>query len=134
MTIIGRIWLLLLLLAPSLLSAQQQQQSGAPERNSQFVVFIHAGDSSKINDQVLREIGILLVKKGYVVRTPDRERDLTGGPGVDYFSSFARDAAQDVADTINARVQQLLPNEKMKLEPRLQRINNPPTYLGVWLF
>ena len=74
-TIIGRICLLLLLLAPSLLSAQTQQ-------SGEFVVFIHAGGGS-INDQDLREIGALLVKKGYVVRAPDGERDETGGPGVD---------------------------------------------------
>jgi hypothetical protein len=134
-TFISRISLLLLLLAPSLLSAQQQQQqSGAPERNSQFVVFIHAGGGD-IPDRDLREIGAMLVRKGYVVRAPDRERDI-GGPGVDYFSSLAQDAAQDVAETVNARLQalKLLPDENKKLKPRLQRVNNPPGYLGVWLF
>jgi hypothetical protein len=133
-TTIGRVYLLLLLLAPSVLSAQQQS-SGAPERNSQFVVFIHAGGGD-INDRSLREIGAMLVRKGYVVRAPDRERDEIGGPGVDFFSTFARDAAQDVADTVNAGLQalKLLPDEKKKLQPRLQRVNNPPGYLGVWLF
>lgn len=127
-TIIGRICLLLLLLAPSLLSAQTQQ-------SGEFVVFIHAGGGS-INDQDLREIGALLVKKGYVVRAPDRERNVKGGPGVDYFSSFAREAAQDVADTVNEQLlaMRLLPDEKQRLRPRLQlRPNNLPVYLEVWL-
>jgi hypothetical protein len=133
---IGRICLILLLLAPSLLSAQPQQSGVPPVRdNSQFVVFIHAG-GGKIGDQQVREIGALLVKKGYVVRAPDLERDEAGGPGVDYFSNFARDAAQDVADTVNARLQalKLQSDENKKLKPRLQRVNNPPGYLGVWLF
>jgi len=126
-TIIGRICLLLLLLAPSLLSAQIQQRG-------EFVVFIHAGDGS-IKDQDLREIGALLVKKGYVVRAPDRERNVKWGPGVDYFSSFAREAAEDVADTVNEQLlaMKLLPDEKQRLRPRLQLRPNLPVYLEVWL-
>jgi hypothetical protein len=127
-TIIGRIWLLLLLLAPSLLSAQTRQPG-------EFVVVIHAGGGS-IDDQNLREIGALLVKKGYVVRAPDRERNVKGGPGVDYFSSFAREAAEDVADTVSEGLlaMRLPPDAKQRLKPRLQlRPSNLPIFLEVWL-
>jgi dienelactone hydrolase len=126
-TIIGRICLLWLLLAPSLLSAQTKQFG-------EFVVFIHSGGGN-ISDRDLRDIGARLVSKGYVVRAPDDQRDEKGGPGVDYFSNLALEAAQDVADIVNARLKALQPPnaDNKELKPRLQR-NGNPGYLGVWLF
>jgi hypothetical protein len=70
-----------------------------------------------------------------VVRAPDDQRDEKGGPGVDYFSNLALEAAQDVADIVNARLKALQPPnaDNKELKPRLQR-NGNPGYLGVWLF
>jgi hypothetical protein len=142
MNIAGRICLIVLLAAmlPGLSLAQtpQQQQAGPPERdNSKFVVFIHGGSATgTVDDRTLKEIAVSLLGKRYVVRAPDAERDEVGGPGVDYFSDYARDAAQDVADTVNTKLRELklLTDDGKALKPRLQRLKNPPGYLGVWLF
>jgi hypothetical protein len=133
--ILSRIFLITALFVPGLLFAQPQQTT--TRDNGQFVVFLHGGgtDTAKIEDQDLRQIGAVLVKKGYIVRAPDMDRDQVGGPGVDYFSDEARTAAEDVASTVNAE----LSNRKLlitgkELKPRRQNLKNPPGYLGVWLF
>jgi hypothetical protein len=143
-TIISGLCLIVALSVPGNLLAQPQsrqeqapQQGALPARdNSRFVVFIHAGGKDGADDKAIREIAVALLGKRYVVRAPDRERDEVGGPGVDYFAEAARDAAQEVADTVNEKLKSLnlLPDETKKLKPRLQRLKNPPGYLGVWLF
>jgi hypothetical protein len=71
-----------------------------------------------------------------LVRAPDNQRDVVGGPGVDYFDDSALDVAQDVANTVNETFEKLWGQvaDDRKLKPRRQRVKNPPTYLGVWLF
>jgi hypothetical protein len=134
--IVYRLFLILAVCIPGLLHAQQMQQGSPPVRdNSKFVVFIHAGGKD-IDDKSIKEIAVTLLGKRYVVRSPDRERDDVGGPGVDYFSDSARDAAQEVADTVNEKLEslKLLTDDNKKLKPRLQQLKNPAGYLGVWLF
>lgn len=140
-TILCRFFLVLAFCLPGALQAQQPppptpQQSGPPVRdNSKFVVFIHAG-GKKVDEKKIREIAVELLKKRYVVRAPEYDQDEIGGPGVDYFAESARDAAKDVADTVNEKLKslELVTDDKKKLVPRLQRVRNPPGYLGVWLF
>jgi hypothetical protein len=99
--------------------------------NSSYILFLHAGAPTDIHDADSLLLVVLqgLVKAGYSVRKPDNERDAVGGPGVDYFNDNDLAAAQDVANIVN----DAMPNRK-KLAPRRQRVNNPPHYLGVWLF
>jgi hypothetical protein len=137
-TILCRFFLVLAFCLPGALQAQQPppQQSGPPVRdNSKFVVFIHAG-GKKVDEKKIREIAVELLKKRYVVRAPEYDQDEIGGPGVDYFAESARDAAKDVADTVNEKLKslELVTDNKKNLVPRLQRVRNPPGYLGVWLF
>jgi hypothetical protein len=139
-TSIGRLCLIFAFLVPGVLLAQPAQQ-GVPQGrdNSQFVVFLHGGRKSgekPIEVETLRAIGAVLVRKGYVVRAPDFEVDLVGGPGVDYFSDFAGDPAKDVADTVNATLKnlELQTDDTKALKPRRQNQKNPIGYLGVWLF
>lgn len=135
--ILSRICLIVVFLAPGLLFAQPQQTQLPTRDNSQFVVFLHGGgyDTTKFDDKGLRQIGAILVKKGYVVRAPDMDRDQVGGPGVDYFSDEALTAAQDVANTVNAELKnRKLLNDGKELKARRQNVKNPPGYLGVWLF
>jgi hypothetical protein len=122
---------LMLCVASAPLQAQQPKIDP-----SKFVVFIHAGPYLKDGDVAVRQIAGALFSKGYVVRSPDNDVDEIAGPGVDYFDDNARDAAQDVADTVN----ELLPRfnrtgfQGKKLIPRRQKTKTPPNYLGVWLF
>jgi hypothetical protein len=99
--------------------------------NSTYILFLHAGAPPDVHDTDSLLLVILqgLVKAGYSVRKPDNERDVLGGPGVDYFNDNDLAAAQAVANIVN----DAMPNQK-KLAPRRQRVNNPPRYLGVWLF
>lgn len=100
--------------------------------NSSYIVFLHAGAPPDLHDANERLVAVLsgLAKAGYSVRKPDSDRDLVGGPGVDYFNDNDLAAAQAVANIVNVA----MPDRKEKLAPRRQRINNPPHYLGVWLF
>ena len=103
---------------------------------SQFVVFIHSGPRDP-DDPVVLQIARYLAQRGFIVREPDDAQDLYGGPGVDYFSDSATRTAEDVAmfvSKLKLTIGNLPDEQKKRLEPRLQRINNPPTYLGVWLF
>lgn len=131
---IFRLLLILALCVPVPLHGQGAPPSGTRDK-SQFVVFIHAGPQSP-DDKETKQIAVALFQKGYLVRAPDNQRDKVGGPGVDYFDDSARDMAQDVADTVNETFEKLgvqVADDK-KLKPRRQRVKNPPTYLGVWLF
>lgn len=99
---------------------------------SKFVVFIHAG--SNVKDKSIKQIAGALFSKGYVVRSPDNDQDEAGGAGVDYFDDSAKDAAQDVATTVNEAFTRLKLDQKKALSPRRQKTKSPPNYLGVWLF
>src|SRR5262249_55439573 len=102
-----------------------------PVDNSIYILFVHAGAPPSVPDAQSRLLAVLkeLVKAGYSVRKPDSERDTVGGPGVDYFNDNDLAAAQAVADIVNAAL-----SDRPKIAPRRQRVNNPPHYLGVWLF
>ncbi|HEX8164203.1 MAG TPA: hypothetical protein VF601_00255 [Beijerinckiaceae bacterium] len=115
--------------------AQQPPQTTGYE-NARFVIFVHTGPRAP-DDIAVKQIAAALSRKGYLVRAPDKQQDIVGGPGVDYFDDSALKTAQDVADTVNEQLQKLDPpvDEKKKLKPRPQRATkNPPSYLGVWLF
>ncbi len=128
-SIISGLCLVVALSLPGVLLAQQQpqgrQQGGPPVRdNSTFVVFIHAGGKDYVDEKSVREIAVALLGKRFVVRAPDKERDEVGGPGVDYFAKSAREAAQEVANTVNDKLKSLnlLTDETKALKPRLQRL------------
>jgi hypothetical protein len=125
--------------------AKSESKAGqkAPEvkiDTSKFIIFIHAGTDTKQSkdDKTVRLIAGALFAKGYVVRAPDDDQDEVGGPGVDYFDETAKDAAQDVAATVNDTFAKLdIPRDAKKiLNPRrvTAKTKNPPNWLGVWLF
>jgi hypothetical protein len=99
--------------------------------NSSYIVFVHSGAAPEVHDAGDRVLAVLkgLLKAGYSVRKPDSERDVVGGPGVDYFNDNDLTAAQAIADIVNAAMP-----DRQKIAPRRQRVNNPPHYFGVWLF
>lgn len=104
--------------------------SGPPDDASRFVLFMHAGASTPVDPVQVKKIAVALAVRGYVVRSPDDQRDQIGGPGVDYFADADSAGAQDIADTVNA----MLPPGAKQLAPRRQRVKNPDGYIGVWLF
>jgi hypothetical protein len=105
--------------------------AGEPD-NSIYILFIHAGAPPDVHDADARVLEVLkgLVKARYSVRKPEADRDVIGGPGVDYFNDNDLATAQAVADIMNAA----MPDRPKKIAPRRQYVNNPPHYLGVWLF
>jgi hypothetical protein len=125
---------------PTQQGAPPTQQSGPTRDNSKFVVFLHVGGKGAdgnllIDDKGVKSIAIALLSKQFVVRAPDWDNDEVGGPGVDYFAESSLEAAKEVAAAVNAKLKELKLNRDGKeLMPRLQRVNNPPSYLGVWLF
>jgi len=125
--IICRLVTILILLAPAPLAAQTSEP--------RYVVFIHTGPRPA-DDPAIRQIAGILVKSGFVVRAPDNDSDLIGGPGIDYFSDDALPAAKRLADLLNG----LLPKFQIEgvtikpLSPRKQSVKNPAMHLGVWLF
>lgn len=125
----------LLALMLCVVSTPLQAQKVDPAK---FIIFIHAGPFLKDGEAAVKQIAGALFNKGYVVRSPDNDQDDAGGPGVDYFDDNARDAAQDVADTVNELMTRIaLPKTGVagkKLMPRRQRTKTPANYLGVWLF
>jgi hypothetical protein len=127
--LIHRILLIAIITTPIASPAQQQQM----RKPDYFTVFIHAGAKSPPAADVIKQITIYLARKGYSVRAPDNEQDVVGGPGVDYFSTEDAAAAKDVADIVNEAFN-ALKVDGPKLAPRLQRVRNPPGYIGVWLF
>ena len=125
-----RLALLFVLLSPSQMLAQSSRQIP----NSQFVVFVHAGPKS--TDPRIKQITGALFAKGYQVRAADNEQDTVGGAGVDYFDDSAKATADEIAKLMNEKLAavQLKTATDKDLEPRFQRVKNPPTYIGVWLF
>jgi hypothetical protein len=116
----------LVLLAPATLVAGDM-----PPR---YVVFIHAGPKSP-DDPAVRQIAGILVKSGFVVRAPEGDSDVVGGPGIDYFSDDALPAAKQLAELLNNLLPKLISGVPVKpLSPRKQNVKNPATYLGAWLF
>jgi hypothetical protein len=96
--------------------------------NSRYVVFLHdAGASKELTDKLIAAIR----EKGYVVRGVDHDADKSGA-GVDYFSEQDRSAASNVADIVN-EFNASTPGGGKRLEPRMQRVKNPPGVLGLWL-
>ena len=127
--IICRLVTAMVLLVPVPLAAQTNQSS-----DFKFIVLMHAGPKLP-DDESIRQITGILVRSGYVVRAPDNERDLVGGPGVDYFSDAALPAAKQLADLLNAWLSKLQQGAALKpLNPRKQNVNNPANYFDVWLF
>ena len=123
---------------PASLQAQpaQQQQQQQATKESKFVLFVHTGPRAP-DDLAVKQIAAALSRKGYLVRAPDNQQDIVGGPGVDYFDPAAAQTAEEVAGTVNEMLQKVAPppDDSKKLKPRLQRgTKNPPGYLGVWLF
>jgi hypothetical protein len=121
--------LLIFGLLPSQIFAQQREID-----NSQFVVFVHAGP--KLSDPKIKQVTGALFAKGYLVRAPDNEQDKDGGAGVDYFDKAAEKTATEIAALVNERLTtlNLRGPDDVALVLRLQRVKNPPTYIGVWLF
>jgi hypothetical protein len=104
-------------------STLQERTDGAPPK---YAVFIHA---SPAQSRLAGSVKQALSAKGYIVRGIDDDQDLMGGPAVDYFREEDRTGAADVAEITN----KLLPKELAKLEPRRQRVSNPPGFIGLWL-
>lgn len=129
--IICRLVAILLLLVPLPLAAQTVQSNEA-----KYIVFIHTGPVSPDHPSVRQIAGILVRSGNYVVRAPDNDRDLVGGPGIDYFSDAALPAATQLAASLNELLSKikLQGPEQKPLKPRKQSAKNPANYLGVWLF
>jgi hypothetical protein len=128
--LLAQILVILVLTVPLPLRAQQMRQS-------EFVVFIHAGPRSA-NDPIILQIAGYLSRMGFIVRAPDFERDTFAGPHVEYSSESASSVAQQVADLLTKMKQAisgLSPDERRPLRVQQQlNTKNPPGYLGVWLF
>jgi len=110
-----------------------------PANPSKSVVFIHDGHGdAKVPDRVSDTIANELAKVGYIVRSPDHEQDVVGGPGVDYFFDQDLQFAQHVAEVANFELKAAYTAAQItgppRLVPRKQVAKNLPGYLGVWLF
>jgi hypothetical protein len=121
-----RAFLAIFLLAVPLSVRAQEPPADA----RRFVLFVHAGAATPPDQNLVKKITFALAARGYVVRSPESDRDEIGGPGVDYFADADVQAAKDIAEVVNAQ----LPPNATKLMPRLQRVKNQPGYIGVWLF
>jgi hypothetical protein len=119
---------LLVLLASPAGEAEQADKSS-------YILFVHTGADAKVKDvdDKVRSVLTSLLKAGYSVRKPDTDRDVVGGPGVDYFNDGDKDTAEDVAKIVNETYQAMQLGDVV-LRARLQKIPNPPHYFGVWLF
>jgi hypothetical protein len=138
MTAIKYALLAILLCLPSLAQSQAPPQPAGPPQSSSpfvaYVVFIHCGPR-KVDDPVVKQIAILLARQGYSVREPEADRDVVGGPGVDYFDDQARTKAEEIAKAVNESFAGLTPPVTTKLTARRQTVkSSSSTYLGVWLF
>ena len=126
-------------LAPMLVHAEGagpgKQQGRPAEPEKKYVLFIHAGPLPPTSE-VVRNVTLVLARRGYLVRAPDDDLDAVGGPGVDYFDDSARSKAEEIADIVNDILPKLgiqVADDK-KLRARKQNAKNPAEYLGVWLF
>jgi hypothetical protein len=125
-----RIFFMIALLTNPLVARGDSERS-PPTDAQRFVLFIHAGPNLDSQRDLVKKIAIQLARRGYLVRPPDNDRDVVGGPGVDYFLDADRAAADDIAAVVNS----LLPQGAGRgLQPRPQKINNPRGYIGIWLF
>jgi hypothetical protein len=134
---IARLALLLALLPAAALAQPAQQRPPAPDadKGPRHVVFMHTGPK-QTSDPGVRALAGALVRKGYLVRAPDDQQDLVGGPGVDYFADEDAGAARELADTVNAAMAdpKLYGDDPKPLKPRRQRVRQPQGHLGLWLF
>jgi hypothetical protein len=110
-----------------------------PANPSKNVVFIHDGNGGgDVPGDVVNTIANELAKVGYIVRSPDHERDVVGGQGVDYFFDQDLPFAQHVAAVANFELTAAYTAAKLTvpptLVPRRQVAKNLPGYLGLWLF
>jgi hypothetical protein len=106
--------------------------SAAPQstyQRSGDVVFIHCGPESP-DSPIVQRITKALVNDGFLVREPETDQDLVGGPGVDYFDSGSKEKADAIARLVNS----ILGPDKPQLTARYQRVRNPSYYYGVWLY
>jgi hypothetical protein len=112
--------------------AAADTESPPPEAASHYRLFIHSGawKTGEGDAAAVNRVATALAERGYLVRPPDEARDDTGGASVDYFAETDKDIAQDVANVVN----DVLYKGETKVRPRLQRIRNPPGYIGVWLY
>jgi hypothetical protein len=138
MTAIKWFFLAILVCLPSLALPQSQgglQNGASMDPGNSYVLFIHAGPRKK-NDPVVTRLAVQLLQRGYLVREPEEDQDVVGGPGVDYFAPQAAERANDVAKFVNDYLAQggAPPSAGKMLKPRLQSVKNPATYLGVWLY
>jgi hypothetical protein len=112
------------------IAASAQTVGSPPEDANRYQLFIHDGSTKSGRSSLTNQIAFSLAKRGYKVRSPDNDRDETGGPGVDYFNSDDLRIARDIADVVNSQ----LPSDAKKLVPRRQNVSNRPGYIGVWLY
>jgi hypothetical protein len=97
---------------------------------STYILFLHTGAAAGHDTaKVVTAVTSALLKAGYSLRAPDTERDIVGGPGVDYFDDGDAQAAAEVAKAVNSAA-----GADFKLAPRLQRAKTPSHYIGIWLF
>jgi hypothetical protein len=109
----------------------------APRDPGHCIVFVHGGGKKErdARNEAASAIAKELAKSGYVVRSPDQEQDVVGGPAVDYFDEADLACARAIAAVVNANTEVGKLQEKpIQLAPRRQRIKNQPGYIGVWLF
>jgi hypothetical protein len=100
---------------------------GTLPTTNRYNLFIHDdGGPAELSDRIAKT----LRAKGFEVRGTDRDADLEGGPGVDYFYEGDEAAARAVAEIANS----MLPADRKKLVARKQSAKNPPGFLGVWLY
>jgi hypothetical protein len=100
--------------------------SSVPADVGRYRVFLHDGGgdaalASRIAEN-LRNLGFRASSDSYI--------DPVGGPGVEYFNDEDRNGAVSVALAVNS----MLPADLKPLRPRRQTVDNPPGFLGVWLF
>ncbi len=95
---------------------------------SEGSVFIHTGGGDPSLGSRLADF---LTQNGLRVRGVDNFQDSVGGAGVDYFNKADSDLAARASNLTNY----FLGTDTLPLQPRFQSaVQNPPGYLGVWLF
>jgi hypothetical protein len=118
-------------------SAEADGLPPTPAEANHSVVFIHSGCKGvdqKIVDGIADKVANDLARLGYLVRSPDKEQDVVGGQGVDYFFDTDLAVAQHVAAVANVEMKAAnLDPSPPDLGPRRQAVRNHRGYLGVWL-
>jgi hypothetical protein len=115
--------------------AKTTMESNACVENKTYDVFIHAGQTPP--NGLTSSIIDALREQGYTVHS-NIEPDTSGqsGPGVEYFDDAAAGAANTVANIVNSIFAKLniARDDSERLKARRVSNNNPPRFLGVWLF